>query len=406
MARIVASPEPRHALAAQVEELAVDARLGRELELGQIEVDALPALGLGPAGVEERERRAEHGGVDRGAVHRDVGLDQVDAALAVHEERQLALGDLVLALALDVTEVELALHRGHPVVGRAHGVDQPVTARVLVVVQIAVGALAFRPGVERVDEHGGDRARPRDLDARASAGRPAPAGPSSCRRRRRRGGRGARPGAARARARRPRVEQGLDLRIQPIVERQQVVAERVREERSAPSTVVAEPGISRHGIAWTIGKFATFRMARATAVNGRMPAAFREWSGSDAFAAWARDARPVARSSGAARARQARSTPTLASGRRADHPDVRPLGLLRRRPLFACFPLRDKEHDLWIRLTGGDQPARCASRASAPTGASRRRAGSSSRGGHGPGPSGSLAPPRVRGVGRADEASS
>jgi len=24
--------------------------------------------------------------------------------------------------------------------------------------------------------------------------------------------------------------------------------------------------------------------------------------------------------------------------------------------LFACFPLRDKDHDLWIRLSPGDQP--------------------------------------------------
>jgi hypothetical protein len=24
--------------------------------------------------------------------------------------------------------------------------------------------------------------------------------------------------------------------------------------------------------------------------------------------------------------------------------------------LFACFPLRDKDHDLWIRLSAGDQP--------------------------------------------------
>src|SRR2546428_843113 len=86
-------------------------------------------------------------------------------ALAVHEERQIAVGDLVVAVPLAVDEGELPVHRGQSIVRGAHGVDQPMAARVLVVVQIAGGALALGPGVQRVDEHGGDRARPRDLDA-------------------------------------------------------------------------------------------------------------------------------------------------------------------------------------------------------------------------------------------------
>src|SRR5207244_1088222 len=96
----------------------------------------------------------------------NVGFVQVHAALAMHEERQLARRDLVFALALGVVEIELATHRGQPVDGGAHGVDESVAARVLVVVEVALGALALRTGVERVDEHGGDRAWSGVLGAR------------------------------------------------------------------------------------------------------------------------------------------------------------------------------------------------------------------------------------------------
>jgi hypothetical protein len=74
-------------------------------------------------------------------------------ALAVHEERQLALGDLVLAIALGVAEVELALYGRHPVVRERTVSISRWPPEVLVVVEVALGALALGPGVERVDEH-------------------------------------------------------------------------------------------------------------------------------------------------------------------------------------------------------------------------------------------------------------
>ena len=124
-----------------------------------------PRLGLGAARVVERQRGAEDRRGDRLAVHRDLRLVQVQAALAVHEERQLAGRDAVLPIPLAVHVLQLVVHRGEPIVAGAHRVDQAMPRRVLVVVEIALGALPFRPRVERVDEHAGDRARARDLDA-------------------------------------------------------------------------------------------------------------------------------------------------------------------------------------------------------------------------------------------------
>ena len=59
-----------------------------------------PAVGLRPPGVEEGQRGAEDGGGDGRAVDRHVGLVEVQAALAVHEERQLAVRDPVVRFAL------------------------------------------------------------------------------------------------------------------------------------------------------------------------------------------------------------------------------------------------------------------------------------------------------------------
>ena len=131
-----------------------------------------PRAGLGPARVEEGQRGAEDGGGDGGAVHGELRLVELEPSLAMHEEGQLAGGDPVLASALAVAEGQLAVHRGEPVVGGAHGVDQPMPGGVLVVVEVALRPLAFRPGIQGIDEHAGDRARTRDLDARlAQVGR-------------------------------------------------------------------------------------------------------------------------------------------------------------------------------------------------------------------------------------------
>ena len=120
MARIMASRSEGSQLAAGVEEVAIQARLRRRLELRQVEVNALAAVGLRAPGVEEREGCAQDGGGDGRAVDADVRLVQVESALPMHEERQLALGDTVLPVALAIGVGQLAIHGGQSVVGRAH----------------------------------------------------------------------------------------------------------------------------------------------------------------------------------------------------------------------------------------------------------------------------------------------
>src|SRR5205823_6380415 len=93
-------PEGRQELARAIEEVPIPARLGRVLELGEVEVDGLAAVGLHPSRVEERERGAEDRGVHRLAVDGDVGLVEVEPAFAVHEERQFPRGDSVAPAAL------------------------------------------------------------------------------------------------------------------------------------------------------------------------------------------------------------------------------------------------------------------------------------------------------------------
>src|SRR4029453_258973 len=107
---------------AAIEEVAVPGALRGPVHLGQVEVDALPARGLGAARIEERERGAEDGRGDRAAVDGDVGLVEVQSALAVHEEWQLARGDPILALALGVHVLQLVVDRGETVVTGPHRV--------------------------------------------------------------------------------------------------------------------------------------------------------------------------------------------------------------------------------------------------------------------------------------------
>ena len=107
----------------------------------------------------------KYGGRDGLAVDGDVGLVEVDAALAVHEEGELAGLDLVLALAPLVEVLQGALDGGEPVAGGGDGVDEAVAGGVLVVVQVALGADASGTGVEGVDEHVGDGDGAGDLDA-------------------------------------------------------------------------------------------------------------------------------------------------------------------------------------------------------------------------------------------------
>jgi len=72
---------------------------------------------------------------------------EVKAALAMHEERQWTGFDPIAFAALRILRAECALHRGLAIVRRGDRVGETVAAGVFVVVQIAHGALAFRPGL-------------------------------------------------------------------------------------------------------------------------------------------------------------------------------------------------------------------------------------------------------------------
>ena len=151
-----------------VEEVAPQGGLLSGLHLGQVEVEALAAGDLGPAGVVDGQRGAEDGGRHGRAVDGDLRLVQVEAALAVHEEGDLAVLDGVVASGRPVGELQGALDRREPVPRRRQGVDEPVAPGVLVVVQVALGARPVGTGVEGVDEHVRYRCRAGDLYAGAS----------------------------------------------------------------------------------------------------------------------------------------------------------------------------------------------------------------------------------------------
>ena len=89
------------------------------------------------------------------------------------------VGDAVLAAALGVGEgaARAAPRRGD--CGRAHGVDQPVAARSPRRRRDRPRRAPLGTGVERVDEHAGDRARARRSRCRAAAGRRARSAPAT-----------------------------------------------------------------------------------------------------------------------------------------------------------------------------------------------------------------------------------
>ena len=150
---------------AEVEEVAPEARLLGGLHLRQVEVQPLPARHLRPSAVEHGERRAKDRGGDGLTVDGHLGLVEVQPSLAVHEEWQLAVLNRVVAASRLVVVLQRPVDRSEPIAGRRNGVDQAVTRRVFIVVEVADRALTLRAGIQRVDEHVGDRRRPRDLDA-------------------------------------------------------------------------------------------------------------------------------------------------------------------------------------------------------------------------------------------------
>ena len=139
----------------EVEEVAPQGGFLGRLHLGEVEVESLAALDLRSARVVHRERGAHDGRGHRSAVDGDLLLVEVEAALPVHEEGDLAVLDCVVASRRPVGELECTLDRSEPVPRRCHGVDEPMACRVLVVVQVALRPRAVGPGVEGVDEHAG-----------------------------------------------------------------------------------------------------------------------------------------------------------------------------------------------------------------------------------------------------------
>src|SRR6266508_5934146 len=111
-------------LPARVEEVAVPGDFLCPLDLGQVEIDTLPAARLRPSRVEERQGGAEDGRRHGPPVHAQLVLVQVETPLAVHEEGQLTGRDAVLSAARSVRIGELAVDRGQTVLRRPHGVYQ------------------------------------------------------------------------------------------------------------------------------------------------------------------------------------------------------------------------------------------------------------------------------------------
>ena len=91
----------------------------------------------------------------------------MQATLAVHEKRQFALGQPILAAPLGIGKRQRAFNRRQAVASRRQRIDQPVSGGVLVVVQVAGGARAFRSGIQGVDEHVRNGGRPGDFDTGA-----------------------------------------------------------------------------------------------------------------------------------------------------------------------------------------------------------------------------------------------
>ncbi len=102
-------PEEWQLVLTGVEKVPVPGGLFGRLELWEVEVDPLPAVGLRPAGEEEGQGGPEDRGGNGGAVHGDLGLVQVEPPLPVHEERKLALGDPVLLAPFPVEVGQLAV---------------------------------------------------------------------------------------------------------------------------------------------------------------------------------------------------------------------------------------------------------------------------------------------------------
>jgi hypothetical protein len=164
-----------------------------------------------------------------------------------------------------------------------------------------------------------------------------------------------------------------------VVQRQQVLDEAVGEERlgafhglvAKRASVMGSPEgvgpiarsishvrrrVSRHGKKrGTLLGFPTQTDEEGRKGSGRVPHAARAQS---------RPRRKLrARSRGAAPGPPARSTPPWATGTASGSRRCSAAGgYFVGERLFACFPLRDKDRDLWVRLTRTTRPVRSASR--------------------------------------------
>ena len=105
------------------------------------------------------------------AVDQHIGIVEVKAALAVHEEGYLTVLNRVVTVSGFVIEGERSVYGTFTIAGGEEGVCEQVTSRIFVVVEITGGAFAFRTWIEAVDEHRGHVRRTRNLDAGGSRAR-------------------------------------------------------------------------------------------------------------------------------------------------------------------------------------------------------------------------------------------
>ncbi len=91
----------------------------------------------------------------------------MQTALAMHEKRYLSFGNAVFPPALYIRIGERPFHRTQPVAGGLQRIDQPVSRRVFIVIEITLRPVAIRSRIEGIDKHRGDRCRSGNLNAGA-----------------------------------------------------------------------------------------------------------------------------------------------------------------------------------------------------------------------------------------------
>src|SRR5262245_52694808 len=89
----------------------------------------------------------------------------MEPTFSMHEEWQLTFLQLVLFSFFRIMETKGAFHRPLTIPRGPDRVDKSMAGRVLIVVQITLRPSPFRTRIESIDEHAGNRCRPRNLNA-------------------------------------------------------------------------------------------------------------------------------------------------------------------------------------------------------------------------------------------------